>query len=54
MVITMRNAVILDAIRTPIGKNRGALKDWRADDLLGLVINTLLERNKSIKCHITL
>ena len=44
----MREAVILDAVRTPIGKNRGALKDWRADDLLGLTFKGLLERNPKI------
>ncbi len=44
----MREAVILDAIRTPIGKNKGALKDYRADDLLGLVFKKLIERNPSV------
>ena len=44
----MREAVILDAVRTPIGKNKGSLKDWRADDLLGLVFKSLVERNPSV------
>ena len=44
----MREAVILDAVRTPIGKNLGALKDWRSDDLLGLVFKELLKRNPKV------
>lgn len=44
----MREAVILDAVRTPIGKNRGSLKEWRSDDLLGLVFKSLIERNPKI------
>ena len=44
----MREAVILDAVRTPIGKNKRSLKDWRADDLLGLVFKSLVERNPSV------
>lgn len=44
----MREAVILDAVRTPIGKKKGSLKDWRADDLLGLVFKSLVERNPSV------
>ena len=31
-------AVIVDALRTPIGRFRGALEDVRADDLAGHVI----------------
>ena len=44
----MREAVILDAVRSPIGKNRGSLKDWRADDLLGYLFTKLLERNPKV------
>jgi 3-oxoadipyl-CoA thiolase len=40
-----REAVIVDGIRTPIGKYNGALKDVRPDDLGALVIKKLLERN---------
>ncbi len=43
---TLREAVIVDAIRTPIGRYGGALKDVRPDDLAALVIRTLVERNK--------
>ena len=44
----MATAVVLDAIRTAIGKNRGALKDWRPDDLLGYILKNLLEKNKKV------
>ena len=37
-------AVIIDAVRTPIGKYGGVLRDSRPDDLSSLVIKTLLER----------
>jgi acetyl-CoA C-acetyltransferase len=42
----MPNAVIVDALRTPIGRFRGALASVRADDLAGLVIRAIVERNK--------
>src|SRR5438445_6164282 len=40
----MPEAVIVDAIRTPVGRYGGALKDIRADDLAALVIKALVER----------
>ncbi|HEY2744183.1 MAG TPA: acetyl-CoA C-acyltransferase [Polyangia bacterium] len=42
----MPNAVIVDALRTPIGRFRGALASVRADDLAGLVIRAIVERNQ--------
>jgi len=42
----MREAVIIDAVRTPIGKYAGALKDVRPDDLLAHVIARLVERTQ--------
>ncbi|MDQ0189713.1 thiolase family protein [Alicyclobacillus cycloheptanicus] len=42
----MREAVIVDVVRTPIGKHRGALSAVRPDDLAALVIRTLVERNQ--------
>ncbi len=42
----MREAVIIDAVRTPIGKYAGALKDVRPDDLLARVIANLVERTR--------
>lgn len=41
----MNTPVIVDAVRTPIGRFGGALKDVRPDDLGALVIRKLLERN---------
>ena len=34
----MREAVIVDAVRTPVGRYGGALKDVRSDDLAALCI----------------
>jgi acetyl-CoA acetyltransferase len=39
-------AFIIDAVRTPIGKYGGILRDVRPDDLSGLVIRSLIERTK--------
>lgn len=39
-------AVIVDALRTPIGKYGGVLKDVRPDDMSALVLKKLTERNK--------
>lgn len=41
----MRNTVIIDALRTPIGALGGALAKVRADDLAALVIKALVQRN---------
>jgi acetyl-CoA acyltransferase len=41
----MREAVIVDAARTPIGKRAGQLSTYHPTDLLGLVLRTLVERN---------
>ncbi len=42
----MPEAVILDAIRTPIGALGGKLADVRPDDLAALVLQTLVQRNR--------
>ncbi|HEY5538249.1 MAG TPA: thiolase family protein [Thermoplasmata archaeon] len=41
----MRDAVIIDAVRTPIGRRGGALKDVRPDDLAAHVLRSIVERN---------
>ncbi|MGN6472891.1 MAG: thiolase family protein [Mycobacteriales bacterium] len=41
----MTEAVIVDAIRTPIGKRKGALAGWHPTDLLGHVLSAIVERN---------
>src|SRR4051794_14782656 len=40
----MSEAVIVGAVRTPVGRYNGALRDMRPDDLAALVIKELLER----------
>ncbi len=42
----MPEAVIVDAVRTPVGRYGGALKDIRPDDLAALVIQALVRRNR--------
>jgi 3-oxoadipyl-CoA thiolase len=44
----MKEVVIVDAVRTPIGKYKGALKDVRPDDLGAIVIKALVERNPNL------
>jgi 3-oxoadipyl-CoA thiolase len=40
----VRDVVIVDAVRTPIGRYGGALRDVRPDDLAALVISALVRR----------
>src|SRR3972149_6367218 len=42
----MNTAVIIDAIRTPVGALGGMLASVRPDDLAAHVIKSILERNK--------
>ena len=45
----MPEAVIVDAIRTPIGRaGRGSLKTVRADDLAAIPLRALIERNPEV------
>ncbi|ARF17651.1 acetyl-CoA C-acyltransferase [Sporosarcina sp. P3] len=44
----MREVVIVDAVRTPFGRYKGALKAVRPDDLGATVIKALIERNPSL------
>lgn len=44
----MKEVVIVDAVRTPIGKYKGALKSVRPDDLGAVVIKALLDRNPAL------
>ncbi|WP_353170987.1 3-oxoadipyl-CoA thiolase [Acinetobacter rudis] len=44
----MKNAYIIDAIRTPFGRYAGGLASVRADDLGAVPIKALMERNSSI------
>jgi acetyl-CoA acyltransferase len=44
----MNQAFICDAIRTPIGRYGGVLKDVRADDLGAIPLRALIERNPGV------
>ncbi len=45
----MPQAVIVDAVRTPIGRaGKGSLKDVRADDLAAIPLRALVERNPNV------
>ncbi|MFM7482866.1 MAG: 3-oxoadipyl-CoA thiolase [Burkholderiaceae bacterium] len=44
----MKQAFICDAIRTPIGRYGGVLKDVRTDDLGAIALRALLERNPTV------
>lgn len=44
----MKDALLIDAIRTPIGSFCGSLSSVRADDMAALVIAKLLERSPSV------
>ena len=40
----MRETVIVEAVRTPVGKRNGGLSDMHAADLSAIVLNALVER----------
>jgi acetyl-CoA acyltransferase len=42
----MPNAVIIDAVRTPVGRRGGRLSGWHAVDLAAQPLKALLERNE--------
>jgi acetyl-CoA acyltransferase len=44
----MQDAFICDAVRTPIGRYAGALKDVRADDLAAIPLRELMARNPQV------
>src|SRR5712664_1214896 len=41
----MPDALIIDAVRTPIGRHRGVLKEMRPDDLAGLALQAVARRS---------
>ena len=43
--LEVREAVIVDTLRTAIGKRKGALAGWHPTDLLGHALRELLDRN---------
>ena len=44
MAPTLRDVLVVDAVRTPIGRFRGALAEVRPDDLGAVVIAELVRR----------
>src|SRR5574340_571637 len=42
----MREAVIVDAVRTPVGRRDGALKGWHPVDLLAHTLQAVVQRSK--------
>ncbi|MFK8984744.1 3-oxoadipyl-CoA thiolase [Acinetobacter seifertii] len=46
--MTLKNAYIIDAIRTPFGRYAGGLAPVRADDLGALPIKALMQRNPNV------
>jgi 3-oxoadipyl-CoA thiolase len=46
--MAMREVVIVDAVRTPIGRYNGSLRQIRPDDLGAMVIKALVERNPDV------
>ena len=42
----MREAVIVDAVRTPVGRREGSLKGWHPVDLLAHTLQAIAQRNK--------
>jgi acetyl-CoA acyltransferase len=48
----MKEVVIVDAVRTPMGKSRnGVFRNVRAEDLSAHLIKALMERNPSVQAH---
>ena len=41
----MRSAVIVDVVRTPLGRRNGKLKDWHPVELAAHTLRALQERN---------
>src|SRR3954468_13591025 len=46
LFMTQREAVIVEAMRTPVGRRNGRLKDWHPVDLMAQVLSMLVERTK--------
>jgi 3-oxoadipyl-CoA thiolase len=49
--LAMKEVVIVDAVRTPFGRYKGALKSIRPDDLGAIVIKALVKRNPEMNPH---
>lgn len=47
-----REAVIVEAVRTPMGKRGGSLKDWHPVDLLGETLAEVVSRSRIDAAHV--
>ena len=47
----MHEVFVIDAVRTPVGRYGGKLSSVRPDDLLAIVIKSLVKRNPTIDIH---
>jgi acetyl-CoA C-acetyltransferase len=47
----MNEVFVIDAVRTPVGRYGGKLSSIRPDDLLAVVIKSLINRNPNIDVH---
>ncbi len=45
----MREAVIIEAVRTPIGRRNGTLSGIRPDDLAAMVLKEVVRRPESLR-----
>ncbi len=45
---TQADALIIDAVRTPIGRYAGALSGVRADDLAAIPLKALIQRHPEL------
>ena len=50
--MSLRAAYLVSALRTPIGKHRGALAPVRADDMAAHVVSELLARTPSLRARV--
>ena len=44
----MNGVYLVDAVRTPVGRHNGMLREVRADDLFAITLRALIERNPSV------
>ena len=49
---TLRDAFLVDAVRTPIARYKGALATVRPDDLAAHVLGALVQRNPAVAARL--
>lgn len=43
----MRDAVVVEAVRTPLGKKKGVVQNMRSDDMMSIVLAEVVKRSKA-------